>query len=226
MGSPVAHTSIGECLTDASTWSDWSARDIQALEMTPLGPFQSKNFCTTISPWIVTLDALEPFKAPLCDRLAPEPAFLQHDANKSYDLKLSVEIKNDGARCMIADQIRTTEFYWSWPQLLAHQTVSGCNVRVGDLLGTGTCSGKEDVSQSYAGMGRNSDLPLLRLCGQNSVGSIAEACEGGSKPWKLSSGKLRTFLEDDDTITFKGYGEKNGIRVGFGECIGTVLPAQ
>jgi fumarylacetoacetase len=125
---------------------DWSARDIQGFEIAPLGPFQGKNFATTISPWVVTLDALMPFESPLSERLVPEFKYLNHPTNRAHDIHLSVVIETADEKIPVADKIRATDFYWSMPQLLVHQTISGCNVNVGDLIATGTCSGETDVS--------------------------------------------------------------------------------
>lgn len=127
--------------------NDWSARDIQSYEMMPLGPFQGKNFCTTVSPWIVTLDALKPFEAPLPTRLADEPAYLYAASNRALDINLSVEIENGDDRGIVAGNINAQDFYWSMPQLVVHQASSGCPVQTGDLIATGTCSGKTAVRQ-------------------------------------------------------------------------------
>lgn len=146
VGERVRIENAWESIFGAVLMNDWSARDIQGYEMTPLGPFQGKNFCTTVSDWVVTLDALKPFETDLPKRLADEPKFLQHSTNKAHNIDITVEIRNGSNSGFSATKINATEFYWSMPQLLAAQGISGCNVNTGDLVATGTCSGTSDVS--------------------------------------------------------------------------------
>lgn len=186
--------------------NDWSARDIQAWEYVPLGPFLGKNFATTISPWIVTLDALQPFKTENPVQESPKPlSYLQSTNNKhSYDIHLEAHIKtkkNDFQR------ITKTNFkymYWTMAQQLAHHTVNGCEVRSGDLMGSGTISGTTP----------------------DSFGSMLELSWRGQNPIPLKNGETRSFLEDGDTLKITGYCKANGIRIGFGECVGEILPAN
>jgi fumarylacetoacetase len=191
--------------------NDWSARDVQAWEYQPLGPFLSKNFATTISPWIVTRDALEPFRAPFV-RPAGDPQPLPHldsahnRARGALDLWLEVWLQTPSmgaphrlSRCNFRDA------YWTIAQLIAHHSSNGCNLQPGDLLGSGTQSGP------HAGEG----------------GSLLELSLGGKQPIALPDGETRTFLQDGDTVILRGYAETEGQRrIGLGECAATVLPAR
>ena len=186
-----------------------SARDIQKWEYVPLGPFTAKNFATTISPWIVTLDALEPFKAPTSavEQKDPEPLpYLRDPDYHSYDINLEVYIKGEG---MTGDALVTRSnfknLYWNVRQQLVHHTVTGCAMRPGDLLGSGTISGSTP----------------------DSYGSMLELCWKGTKPMTLPhGGGERKFLKDGDEVSMKGYCQGAGFRVGFGDCRGTLLPAK
>ncbi|CAM0139194.1 hypothetical protein VKS41_002406 [Umbelopsis sp. WA50703] len=186
--------------------NDWSARDIQAWEYVPLGPFLGKNFGTTISNWIVTLDALEPF---LVDGPAQEPTplkYLQESGKTAYDINLEVSIKHSQASSFETIAKSNIKYmYWSITQQLAHHTVNGCNMRSGDLGGTGTLSGP--TKESY--------------------GSLLELSWNGTQDVSLKDGTTRKFLEDGDTLNMTGYCESSeGWRIGFGECVGTILPAH
>lgn len=185
-------------------FNDWSARDIQAWEYVPLGPFLGKNFASTISPWIVTLDALEPFRTdgPKQD---PEPLpYLQHGKNKNFDIKLQAGIKPSGGEETIVANSNFKYMYWSMAQQLTHHTVNGCNVRSGDMMGSGTISGPT----------------------KDSFGSMLELTWRGQNPIKLKDGSERKFINDGDTVIMRGYCEKDGLRIGFGKCSGKVLPAR
>ena len=184
-------------------FNDWSARDIQAWEYVPLGPFLGKSFASTISPWIVTLDALEPFRTngPKQDP-APLP-YLEQGANKNFDIKLQVAIQPENDEETVVANSNFKYMYWSMAQQLTHHTVNGCNVRSGDMMGSGTISGP--TKDSYGSMLE------LSWKGQNSV--------------LLKNGKERKFIQDNDTIVMRAFSEKDGLRIGFGECIGKVLPA-
>jgi len=196
-------------------FNDWSARDVQAWEYQPLGPFLSKSFGSTISPWIVTMEALLPFRRPFVRPEGdPQPLpYLSSEANSaSGAIGIELEVWLQTAAMKKAkhagDRLMRSNFadaaYWTLAQLVTHQTVNGCNVSTGDLLGTGTLSGPE------AGQG----------------GSLLELTNGGRQPLTLSSGEKRTFLEDGDTLIIRGHCEGAGVRrIGFGECRGTVLPA-
>jgi fumarylacetoacetase len=201
---------FGVCLLN-----DWSARDIQAWEYQPLGPFLSKNFATTISPWIVTLEALAPFRMPFT-RPADDPQplpYLQSPGNSligALDLQLEVQLQSEPMRAAGIDAARLTHTsyrhaYWTMAQLVAHHTVNGCNLQPGDLFGSGTLSG-----------------PTL-----DQAGALIELTVGGKQPITLPDGQTRTYLEDGDTVVIKGWCDKPGaVRLGFGECRGTVMPAR
>src|SRR4051794_35784609 len=184
--------------------NDWSARDIQQWEYVPLGPFNSKTFATSISPWVVTMDALEPFRVagPTQD---PEPLpYLRHGATASVDLHLEVGLQPEGtAEATTICRTNFRHMYWSMAQQLAHHTVSGCNMRVGDLMGSGTISGPEP----------------------DSFGSLLELTWNGQKPLALTGGGGRSFLEDGDDVIITGWCQGDGYRVGFGSVTGRVTPA-
>ena len=201
---------FGLCLLN-----DWSARDIQAWEYQPLGPFLAKNFASTISPWIVTLEALAPYRLewtrPATD---PQPlAYLDSPATRAggaIDIQLEVwletpKMQQDGRAPIRLSHSSFKHSYWNIFQMIAHHTVGGCNLQSGDLLGSGTQSG-----------------PL-----SEEVGSLIELSAGGKQPVKLGNGETRTFVEDGDAVILRGWCERPGFaRIGFGECRGTVLPAQ
>jgi len=201
---------FGICLLN-----DWSARDIQGWEYQPLGPFLSKNFATTISPWVVTLEALAPYRVAFT-RPAEDPqpmAYLDSPANRSggaFDIQLQVGLQTPQMRTAgLSDaSICRTSYrhaYWTVAQMLTHHTVNGCNLQAGDLLGSGTLSG-----------------PTL-----DQAGALIELTTGGKNPIALPNGEQRTWLEDGDSVVLRGWCEREGAaRIGFGECAGTVLPAR
>ncbi|BDC39315.1 fumarylacetoacetase [Paraburkholderia terrae] len=205
LGEPIKCGEAEEHIFGMVLLNDWSARDIQQWEYVPLGPFNSKGFATTISPWIVTLDALEPFRVaqPAQD---PQPLeYLRHAGEHAFDISLEVLLKPHGAR--EATTIARTNFrhmYWTMAQQLAHHTVSGCNTRVGDLMGSGTISGPTD----------------------DSFGSLLELTWNGKNPLQLKDGGTRGFIEDGDQLTLAGWCQGDGYRVGFGTCVGEILPAH
>ena len=183
--------------------NDWSARDIQPWEYQPLGPFQAKATATTISPWIVTAAALKPFR---CDTPAREFELLNHlkDAGPMlYDIDLSVTMAPQGGEATTIAETNYNEMYYSAAQQLAHHTSSGCPMRVGDLLGSGTISGPEKSQR----------------------GSLIEQSWGGKEPFTLQSGETRTFIEDGDTLTLIGTAKRDGYSIGFGDCVGEMMPA-
>lgn len=213
LGEPVSIEAADEHVFGIALFNDWSARDIQAWEYQPLGPFLSKNFASTVSPWIVTLEALEPFRSPFVRPAGdPQPLpYLDSPANRAggaIDIELEVRLKTAAMRVAghPGDQLSRSNFrdaYWTAAQLVAHHTVNGCNLRSGDLLGTGTLSGPS------AGQG----------------GSLLELSQGGKQPLQLSNGQTRSFLEDGDSVILRGWCERPGFRrIGFGDCAGTVLP--
>lgn len=202
LGQPIAIEQAERHIFGMVLVNDWSARDIQAWEYQPLGPFLAKNFATSISPWVVPLAALEPFKQPLPAQ-EPEPLpYLRRTDDWTYDIQLEVSLQ--GAQMGAPHTITRTNFnhlYWSLSQQLAHHTVNGCNLRPGDLLASGTISGPTPESR----------------------GSLLELTWRGSQPLSFPNGEQRKFIEDGDRITISGYCQGDGYRVGFGECTGQVL---
>ncbi len=184
-------------------FNDWSARDIQKWEYVPLGPFLGKNFASSVSPWVVTIEALEPFKV---DGPKQDPAvlpYLEYRGAKNYNIHLEVGIQPRNGQENIVSNSNFKYMYWNMAQQLAHHTCNGCNVKVGDLLASGTISGKNE----------------------SSYGSMLEISWSGKKPLTLSDGSKRKFIEDFDTVIMRGHCEKDGMRVGFGEVKAQILPA-
>jgi fumarylacetoacetase len=184
--------------------NDWSARDIQAWEYHPLGPFQAKATATTISPWVVPRAALEPFRTSTPQRERPLLPYLQEPGPMLYEIDLEVGLAPKGKAETIISRTNMNQLYYSPAQQLAHHTTSGCSMRVGDLLGTGTISGEA----------------------KDSRGSLLELAWGGKEPITLDTGETRTFLEDGDTLTLRGTARGEGYSIGFGECAGTLRPAM
>ncbi|MFA8387248.1 MAG: fumarylacetoacetase [Pelagibaca sp.] len=184
--------------------NDWSARDIQAWEYQPLGPFQAKATATTISPWIVTAEALAPFRTSTPTRETPLLDYLTESGPMLYDIALEVGLTPEQGTETVIARTNYAEMYYSAAQQLAHHTSSGCPMRVGDLLGSGTISGPE----------------------KHTRGSLLELSWGGKEPLTLDSGETRSFVEDGDTLTLRGHAQGEGYRVGFGACTGTVRPAR
>lgn len=185
-------------------FNDWSARDIQSWEYVPLGPFLGKNFGSSMSPWVVTLDALEPFRTE-GPRQDPEPLpYLRIPGRHSFDIRLEAGlIPKNGTETVIC-RTNFKYLYWNMAQQLAHHTVNGCNVRAGDVMASGTISGPDP----------------------GSYGSLLELTWRGTKPLKLGDGGERRFLEDGDTVVIRGHAERDGLRIGFGEVRGEILPAR
>jgi fumarylacetoacetase len=216
MGEPVSIARADDLLFGVCLLNDWSARDIQAWEYQPLGPFLSKNFATTLSPWVVTLDALAPFRVPASTRAPGDPAplpYLSDDLNQAtggLDVRVEVllrsrRMREQGIPPATLSRSKLADMYWTPGQLIAHHTSNGCNLRPGDLLGSGTISGSE---------------PDARGC-------LLELTSGGTNPVRLPGGEERRFLEDGDEVILRGWCERDGYaRIGFGECSGTVLPAN
>jgi fumarylacetoacetase len=204
MGEPIPIAEARDHIFGMVLLNDWSARDIQRWEYVPLGPFLAKNFCTSISPWVVTLDALEPFRiaGPVQDPV-PLP-YLETTGPQAYDIQLEVYLqtaKMDRPYRICASNAK--HLYWNIAQQLAHHSVTGCNMQTGDLLASGTISGPTP----------------------DSFGSMLELAWKGTKPLQLPNGETRTFLEDGDRVTMTGWCQGPGYRVGFGEVTGKVLPA-
>ena len=204
MGRPVSVAEADRMIFGYVLLNDWSARDIQAWEYQPLGPFQAKAFATSISPWIVTSAALEPFRAPTPEREKPLLPYLREPGPMLYDIELEFALKPEGAkRETVLARTNYREMYYSAAQQLCHHASSGCEMNVGDLLGSGTISGPE----------------------KHQRGSLLELSWGGKEPVELEGGESRSFLEDGDTAILRGFARGDGYRIGFGECRGTVLPA-
>lgn len=202
LGEPISIDEAEEYIFGMVLFNDWSARDIQKWEYVPLGPFLSKSFASSISPWIVTLDALEPFrvKSPKQD---PTPLpYLRQKGKHSFDIKLEVGLTSDQGEPTTISRSNFKYMYWTMAQQLAHHTVNGCKVNSGDLMGSGTISGPTP----------------------DSYGSMLELSWQGTKPVKLNDGSERKFIEDNDTLTLRGHCEKNGVRIGFGEVATKLLP--
>lgn len=190
---------FGLCL-----FNDWSARDIQKWEYVPLGPFLGKSFCSSVSPWIVTLEALDHFRIEGQDQSEPEILpYLKYEGHKRYDIQLEAVLQPEGGEETVISRSNFKNMYWNMCQQLAHHTVNGCNMNTGDLCASGTISGTTP----------------------DSYGSMLELSWRGTKPVQLNDGSERKFLKDGDTLILRGYGEKDGVRIGFGEVRGTVLPA-
>lgn len=185
-------------------FNDWSARDIQRWEYVPLGPFLGKNFGSSISPWVVTLEALDQFRVAGPKQEPEVLPYLQYEGDKNIDIKLQTIIQPEGGEENVICNSNFKYMYWNMAQQLAHHTVNGCNLEVGDMYASGTISGKSE----------------------DSYGSMLELSWGGTKSLKLSDGSERKFIEDNDTVIMRGWCEKNGIRVGFGEVSGKILPAK
>ncbi|MBL7818824.1 MAG: fumarylacetoacetase [Saprospiraceae bacterium] len=185
-------------------FNDWSARDIQRWEYVPLGPFLAKNFFSSMSPWVVTIEALEPFRVPAEVQNPEVLPYLKEKNRQNFDITLEVFLKPEHTEGVKICHSNFKNMYWTVAQQIAHHTVNGCNLNIGDVMASGTISGKE----------------------HDSFGSLLELTWGGKKPISLPDGSTRTFLEDGDTITIKGFAEKNGICIDFGEVQTTVLPAH
>ncbi len=214
LGSPIPIDEADSHVFGLCLLNDWSARDLQGWEYQPLGPFLSKNFATTISPWIVTLEALKPYRVPWTrpsDDPAPLP-YLDSPQMRSHgglDILLEVWLSTEALRRLGAPALRLSRSnaryaYWNMAQMVAHHTINGCNLQPGDLLGSGTQSGPEEKE----------------------AGSLLELSKGGKTPIRLPNGEIRSFLEDGDTVIMRAWCERAGVaRVGFGELVGSVAPA-
>jgi fumarylacetoacetase len=207
LGEPIPIDKAEEYIFGLVLLNDWSARDIQRWEYVPLGPFLGKNFGSSISPWIVPLEAIKPFRVKAPKQTPPPLSYLQHlpKISQNHDITLEVGVKaGKNNNETVISRSNTRYLYWSMAQQLAHHTVNGCNVCVGDLMASGTISGPKP----------------------GSFGSMLELSWGGKEPIPLDDGSSRTFLLDGDTVTMRGWTEKNGVRVGFGEVSGAILPAS
>lgn len=203
LGEPIPVAEAEDYLFGAVLVNDWSARDIQKWEYVPLGPFLAKNFATTISPWIVTMDALEPFR---CEGPVQDPAPLPHlktNGNPSFDIQLKATLKDADGGEIILCETNAKHLYWNAAQQLAHHTSNGCNVRPGDLLASGTISGPTKESR----------------------GCLLERTWGGAEPLTSPAGEPIRFLRDGDELIVEGWCQGDGYRIGFGQASGRILPA-
>ena len=203
LGSSISTKNAENYIFGKVLFNDWSARDIQKWEYVPLGPFLGKSFASSISPWVVTMEALDPFRVPGPIQEPNVLDYLKFDGLKNYDINLSVSITPDDSN--IESIVCNSNFkymYWNMYQQIAHHTVNGCNLNVGDMMASGTISGHT----------------------KDSYGSMLELSWGGKNPIELKDGSKRTFINDMDTVTMRGYCEKNNIRVGFGEVKSKILP--
>ncbi len=209
LGEPIALAQAEDQVFGIVLLNDWSARDIQAFEMPPLGPFQAKNFATSVSPWVVTLAALAPFRAAWVPDAGNPPLQPYLDdpgvrAAGALDITLEAWLQPPGGPAQRLSHTSFRHQSWTVPQMIAHHTVGGCNLQPGDLLGTGTISGPEP----------------------SEAGTMIEITHGGRQPLTLGDGSQRGWLEDGDTLMLRGWCERDGaVRIGFGECRGTITPA-
>ena len=204
LGDNISTADAEDYIFGMVLFNDLSARDIQSWEYVPLGPFLSKNFASVISPWIVTTEALEPFR---CNGPVQDPEvlpYLRYDGKRNFDINLEVLIKPQHSQEVSVCKSNFKYMYWNMSQQLAHHTINGCNMRTGDLCGSGTISGPDP----------------------GSYGSMLELTWKGTKPFTMPDGSERKFINDNDTVIMRGFGETNGIRVGFGEAAVTILPAK
>lgn len=201
MGESVSTEVAESYIFGMLIFNDWSARDIQKWEYVPLGPFLGKNFGSSVSPWIVTMEALQPFKVAGPVQSPEVLSYLQYKGEKNYDINLEVAIQPENSEEVVVCRSNHKYLYWNMAQQLAHHTVNGCNLNVGDLMASGTISGPAE----------------------DSFGSMLELAWKGTKPLQMPDGTTRTFLQDGDTCIMRAYCEKDGIRVGFGEVSGKIV---
>lgn len=203
LGHTISTKDAEEHIFGFVLFNDWSARDIQQWEYVPLGPFLGKNFGSTISPWIVTMDALEPFRVSGPEQFPHVLPYLSFEGTKNFDIRLEVLIQPEKSEATTVCRSNFKYMYWNVNQQLAHHTVNGCNIQVGDLYASGTISGPSP----------------------GSYGSMLELSWNGEKPLTMPDGSTRKFIEDGDTVIIRGRAEKEGVRIGFGDCQGKILPA-
>ena len=204
IGDSITTKEADDFIFGVALLNDWSARDIQGWEYVPLGPFLGKNFASHISCWIVTLDALEPFRVsgPVQDpKVLP---YLEYSGDKHLNINLEVAIQPENLEETIVSKSNFKYMYWNMNQQLAHHSVNGCNIRVGDCMGSGTISGPSE----------------------SEYGSMLEISWKGTKTVAMTDGSERKFIQDNDTVIMRGYGEKDGVRIGFGEVAAKVLPVK
>jgi fumarylacetoacetase len=203
LGQSITTAEAEDYIFGMVLFNDWSARDIQKWEYVPLGPFLAKNFASSMSPWIVTLEALEPFKVAGEKQQPAVLPYLEYTGKHNVDIPLEVIIENENGASKVVSRSNYKYMYWNMVQQLAHHTVNGCNLRAGDVMASGTISGPEE----------------------GSFGSMLEISWQGTKPVKMPDGTERRFINDGDTVVMNGMCEKNGVKIGFGELRTKVLPA-
>jgi fumarylacetoacetase len=201
MGEHIAPDEAADYIFGFVLFNDWSARDIQRWEYVPLGPFLAKNFASTISPWIVTLEALAPFHHAGKTQDPEVLPYLQFHGNYHIDIHLEVSIAPENGASTIVSKSNYKYMYWNYAQQLAHHTIGGCAIRGGDMMASGTISGPE----------------------KGSYGSMLEIAWKGTQPIEMTDGTLRKFILDHDTVNMKGFAQGDGYRIGFGECSGKIL---
>jgi len=203
MGQPINMKNVEEHIFGMVVMNDWSARDIQKWEYIPLGPFGAKNLGTSISPWVVTMEALKPFAVDNYEQNPKPFKYLEHTDKYTFDIKLNVSVQPDGGQPTTIAVSNFKHMYWTMKQQLVHHSITGCNMSPGDLLASGTISGPD----------------------ASSFGSMLELTWRGTKPLKLDDGTERKFLQDGDTVIMEGVCQANGVRIGFGSVTGKVMPA-
>ena len=204
LGNSISTHEAEDYIFGMVIFNDWSARDIQKWEYVPLGPFLAKNFASSISPWIVTLDALEPFRCKGEKQVPEVLPYLKFKGDKNIDIRLEVQIESDKFSAYTISKSNYKYMYWNMNQQLAHHTVNGCDINAGDIMASGTISG--NIESSY--------------------GSMLELSWKGTKPLLMPDGSERKFINDGDTVIMKGYSTKDNIRIGFGEVRTKVLPSK
>ena len=203
MGENVPVREAEDYIFGMVVFNDWSARDIQKWEYVPLGPFLAKNFASSISPWIVTLDALEPFRVASPEQNPQPLPYLQQNGNHAFDIHLEVAIRPENTEETVVSRSNFKYMYWTMAQQLAHHTSNGCRVNSGDMMGSGTISGPTE----------------------DSFGSMLELTWGGKNPLTMHDGSVRKFINDNDTVIIRGFCKNDAVRIGFGECSSKLLPA-
>ncbi|UXX78272.1 fumarylacetoacetase [Reichenbachiella carrageenanivorans] len=204
LGESISTKNAADHIFGLCLFNDWSARDLQKWEYVPLGPFLAKNFASHLSPWIVTLEALEPFRTSGPEQDPKVLPYLTYEGEHHYDIDLEVYIETEKGKSKKVSESNFKYMYWNMVQQLAHHTVNGCNVKAGDMMASGTISGPEP----------------------HQYGSMLEIAWQGSKPVQMPDGTERKFIQDGDTVVMKGFGSKEGVRIGFGEVRAKVLPAK
>ena len=204
LGDSISTAEADDYIFGMALFNDWSARDIQGWEYVPLGPFLGKNFASSLSCWIVTLDALEPFRVPGPVQNPKVLPYLEYEGDKHIAINLDVLIQPEGGEENCVGKSNYKYMYWNMNQQLAHHSINGCDINVGDCMGSGTISGPEE----------------------GEYGSMLEISWKGTKPFKMNDGTERKFINDGDTVIMRGYAQNDNVRIGFGEVSTKVLPAK